>query len=185
MAQLTSEVRTAFPSASDITLDSSRRLPFMNACIEEGLRIYPPVPAGLPRTTPEGGAEICGEWVPPGVTVSVSQYSAYRSTANFHRASEFLPERWLASTSSSTSSSSSSFSPIANDDHAAFQPFSTGPRNCLGKNLAYHEMRLLLALVLWHFDLELDGKSDDWGKQKVYIIWEKRPLWVKIARVER
>lgn len=41
-------------------------------------------------------------------------------------------------------------------------------------------MRLILAQVLWNFDLELMPESADWSRQKVYAIWEKSPLYVKL-----
>src|SRR4051812_25859628 len=43
-------------------------LAYMLACLNEGLRIYPPIPGYLPRRVPSGGAMISGSWVPEGVT---------------------------------------------------------------------------------------------------------------------
>ncbi|KKY18590.1 putative cytochrome p450 [Diplodia seriata] len=51
--------------------------------------------------------------------------------------------------------------------------------------LAYHEMRLILANVLWHFDLDLCAESKDWMDQEVYTIWEKGPLMCKLKPVVR
>jgi hypothetical protein len=41
------------------------------------------------------------------------------------------------------------------------------------------EMRLILATTLWHFDLHLLEESLDWHDQKIYILWEKKPLIVR------
>jgi len=49
------------------------------------------------------------------------------------------------------------------------------------QNLAWHEMRLLLATVVLHFDLTLCPESETWNDQKVYTLWEKKPLMCKIA----
>lgn len=49
------------------------------------------------------------------------------------------------------------------------------------RSLAYHEMRLTLAKVLWHFDLSLCAESADWTGQKVYMLWEKKSLMVRLA----
>lgn len=67
-----------------------------------------------------------------------------------------------------------------NDDRAAFQPFAFGPRNCIGRNLAYNKMRTILARVLWSFDLELCEESSDWWNQRLWIVWEDKPLFCRL-----
>lgn len=64
---------------------------------------------------------MCGRPVPGGVVVGVHQYSAYRSAENFRFPDSFMPERWLQDER------------FADDKRAVLQPFSTGPRNCIGK----------------------------------------------------
>lgn len=41
-------------------------------------------------------------------------------------------------------------------------------------------MRLILARLVWHFDFEASGELPKWEDQKTYILWEKRPLNLKI-----
>jgi hypothetical protein len=41
-------------------------------------------------------------------------------------------------------------------------------------------MRLILASVLLHFDLELCTETGDWLKQRCYFLWDKQPLFVKL-----
>jgi averantin hydroxylase len=106
-------------------------------------------------------------------SISMQQYVSYRLRSNFHRPEEFLPQRWLGDVE------------FADDNRATLQPFAVGPRNCLGRNLAYAEMRLILAKVLYNFDLELDAKTGQWMDQKLYILWEKKPLWVNLKPVTR
>ena len=60
------------------------------------------------------------------VSVGVHQWSTYHSADNFSSPDEFDPERWLANPPSK----------YKNDDKAALQPFSLGPRGCLGKRCA-------------------------------------------------
>ncbi|CAI6335388.1 unnamed protein product [Periconia digitata] len=174
MARLVKEVRGAFNSSDDIDLINITQLEYLNACIEEGLRIYPPVPTNLPRQVPIGGATVNGEWVPGGTVVSLAQYASYHSEINFKNADSFIPERWIPEGQKEYGS----------DHKHVFIPFSHGPRNCLGRNLAYHEMRLILASVLLNFDLEL---ADDtvWPDQNVYILWDKKPLMIKLTPVEK
>ena len=49
-----------------------------------------------------------------------------------------------------------------------------------GSSMAYYEMRLILAKVVYHFDLELCPESEGWADQEVYLIWEKTPLMVNV-----
>lgn len=57
-----------------------------------------------------------------------------------------------------------------------------GPRRCIGKTLALAEMKLILAKLFWHFDIELSEKSqDDWTDQRSYLANEKKPLYVKLS----
>lgn len=72
MKKLVDEVRSTFQDEGEIDLTSVNKLPYMVACIEEALRMYPPVPTGLPRVVPEGGATISGHFVPENVSSSVT-----------------------------------------------------------------------------------------------------------------
>jgi cytochrome P450 len=65
--KLTKEVRSAFSDTSDMTFRNEADLPYLNACIEEALRIYPPVPMSIPRRTPPEGATIAGRFIPGNV----------------------------------------------------------------------------------------------------------------------
>ncbi|GME59326.1 Cytochrome P450 [Neofusicoccum parvum] len=169
MERLLKEIRAL--SESELSLDTLPRLPYLTACFEEGLRMYPPIPSTLFREVPEGGNIICGQWVPAGTRVAVPQLAINRSPINFKDPNSFIPERWLPGTG------------YEDDKKDACQPFSTGPRNCLGKNLAYHEMRIILAKVLWNFDLELSDQSKSWVDQKCYGLWDKPELWVRAKPV--
>lgn len=124
------------------------------------------------RIVTPGGAVIAGQYVPAGTSVAMQQYAACRSQLNFHRPEEFLPQRWLGDAEFDA------------DQRVASQPFSVGVRNCIGRRLAYTEMQLMLARVLWRFDLELDtarmGKRDWLLEQPVWVLWSKSPLWIKV-----
>lgn len=69
LARLKDEVRNAFESADDITMAKASQLDYMLACLEETMRLYPPVPIGVPRVVPKGGRIICGSYVPENVSV--------------------------------------------------------------------------------------------------------------------
>ncbi|KAB2572400.1 Cytochrome P450 monooxygenase rdc4 [Lasiodiplodia theobromae] len=172
--KLAEEIR-AVESEEELESDRNlRKLKYLNACLEEGLRLYPPVPLGTNRKVARGGNTICGDWLPEDTRLTVDHYSAYRSAENFKDPDVFLPERWIPG------------EPGFEEHHAydkreVLQPFSYGPRNCLGKNLAYYEMRALYAKVLWNFDLELCAGMETWIDQKTWALWHKPPLMVRFT----
>lgn len=76
LAKLTEEIRSKFQSEDEITINSVGQLPYMLACLDEALRMYPPVAMGLPRVAPSGGVTICGHFVPEGVS-GVAYYACH------------------------------------------------------------------------------------------------------------
>lgn len=171
LQRLTEEIRTTFSSSEEITVTGVNGCKYLLACIEESLRIYPPSPQTHPRYTPPGGMMIADKFVPGDMAVGISIYAAARSERNFHRASEFIPERWMNEDAA-----------FASDRREASQPFSYGPRNCIGRNLAYVEMKLVIASLLWHFDLE-NATEGNWLDQKIYMVWRKKPLMMKLKPI--
>ncbi|KAK8093445.1 cytochrome P450 [Apiospora hydei] len=123
------------------------------------------------------GDTVDGVFVPEGTRVFCAKYVAHRSALNFARPHDFVPERWLQGKPAE----------FADDNrHGVFQPFSFGPRNCIGMNLAKAEMHLILAKLLWHFDFEHPEDGDDWDSwsigQKVLFLWIKPPMKVSIRK---
>ena len=108
------------------------------------------------------------------------QWAIHHNPSNFAQPNAFRPERWLGP-------DHPLYDPqFSADKKVAFQPFSFGPRNCIGKNLAYAEMKLVASRLFWNFDFELDAQSNTWpDNQRVFIFWEKLPLMVKLRKVER
>ncbi|KAE8356480.1 cytochrome P450 [Aspergillus coremiiformis] len=170
--KLTQEVRGAFDAEDDIVFSTATaRLPYMIACFQEAFRLYPPVPTGMPRMTPESGwTEISGHQIPPNIKVSVHQLAAYYHPKNFAHPEQYAPERWLPEARTDAAS------PFYHDAREALQPFNVGPRNCIGRHLAYNEMRVILARVLWNFDLALSPESEHWTQQQSYFLWDKPGL---------
>ncbi|KAJ5919048.1 hypothetical protein N7466_009991 [Penicillium verhagenii] len=168
LTKLNEEVRGAFKSDEDATLEACNQLSYLQACLTEALRMYPPVPVGLPRVIDSQGDMIDGNWVPGGITVSVSHIATYNSEGNFKDAKQFMPERHLDDPR------------FASDNKDSMQPFSFGPRNCIGRNLAYVEMRMILARMIINFDMELAEPHLDWMDQKTYNLWEKPPLMLNL-----
>ncbi|KAI0108785.1 cytochrome P450 [Hypoxylon sp. NC0597] len=158
---------------ADLTLNRLQELQYLNAVLKEGLRLCPPVPWILPRRVPDGGSSVCGTWLPAGTAVSIQVYSINRNPDYFYHASSFLPERWLPEETKDP------LSPFSKDKRDAVQPFSVGPWSCLGQNLAWAEMRLILSKLIWTFDIESATRLD-WESLKTFLLVEKKPIEVKI-----
>ncbi|OLN96686.1 Isotrichodermin C-15 hydroxylase 4 [Colletotrichum chlorophyti] len=171
LEKLTTEIRETFENEDDITIQSTAGLSYLNAVIEEALRLGPPGPGTFPRVVPDGGKTVCGQFVPGGYSVGVHHLSVNRSPTNFCDHDEFHPERWLGDPK------------YESDKKSAAQPFSFGPRNCIGKNLAYAEIRTIIARVVWNFDMKLHPDSAGWlGRQKMFTTWHKTEMKVYLSQ---
>jgi len=182
LARLTREIRAAFATEAEIDFASASRSRYLLAVINEGLRIHPPLPAGINRVTRPEGAVIDGRFVAGGTNVQVPHWACYHNSRNFNDADDFVPERWLDDGKGGCEEGAEKY---ATDNKAVFQPFSFGNRNCLGRTLAITETRLILTRLLWNFDFELMPESQNWAYQKVFMLYEKKPLMVKMTPARR
>ncbi|KAK2753895.1 hypothetical protein FQN54_007254 [Arachnomyces sp. PD_36] len=161
--RLKDEIRGAYKSYSEIDAASAQKLPYLQAVISEGLRMYPPGSQGFPRES--AGASIDGHWVPKGCEMYTSAWTVTHDEKYFHDPMTFKPERWI--------------DPDCTDVKEASQPFSLGARGCLGRNFAYVEMNLILAKLHWTYDMELVNKDLDWeGSSHMHVMWWKPKLSV-------
>ncbi|KAL8400897.1 hypothetical protein RB594_001069 [Gaeumannomyces avenae] len=171
------EIRSLFKTDADIMIRSVQNdaLPLLHACIEECLRYQPPVGETPPRVSP--GGLVDGKYVPPGTEITIFQRATFHNPDHFLEPTKWRPERFLHE-------NHAMFDPRfkAHDNFAMFKPFSAGPRDCIGKNLAYAEMRLAAARVLFRFDIELDPRTkDSWlDSQRLFLVWEKAPLYLRL-----
>ncbi|KIW89107.1 uncharacterized protein Z519_09959 [Cladophialophora bantiana CBS 173.52] len=129
---------------SDEAIDAQKiqDAPLLNGSINETLRLNPPVPSGVFRKTPKEGVEIGGVYIPGDTVIQMPQYAMARDPDLYPSPLEFIPERH-------------SSRPELMLHKDAFAPFSAGPYNCIGKNLAYMEIRLLTANIIRKFDVRL------------------------------
>lgn len=176
---LVHEIRSSFKSESQIDGQSTRRLEYLTAVLQEGLRVCPPFPDNLHRAVPRGGAVIAGYSLPDGVSVGVPCYAAFKSRNNFSSPEDFIPERWLQQADGTSS--------FTNDRRDAFYPFSLGPHGCLGQQLAWVELRVILTRLLWNFDIQIQEgtKALKWTSQKIFWAWDKEPVNVSLSKSTR
>ncbi len=117
LAQSSSEqekLRTEYKSAGSPTdARTLQTLPALNGCINEALRLHPPLPSGMLRDTPPEGLNINGKIIPGNTTVLTPAYSLGRLESCFENACKFVPERWYER-------------PEMVRDKSAFMPFNIG-----------------------------------------------------------
>ncbi|PKX89465.1 cytochrome P450 [Aspergillus novofumigatus IBT 16806] len=141
---LTREIRGAFSAEEQINVKFTASLQFLRACLEETLRIYPPPGETTPRLSP--GDFVHGHCVPKGSYVSLYQWATHHSPRNFIDPDSFNPQRFLPAAHPLFETRYSSII----KQHSS--RFLLGLRTALKKNLAYAELHLVFARLLWKFD---------------------------------
>lgn len=146
---MTAEVRGTFTSAEDI-----RSGPILNgclylrSCIDEALRMSPPVGAILPRIVLSGGLHLLGHNIPQGTVVGCPIYALHHHETFVPDPFSYNPSRWIKGEPDVTTTNLEAL-------HSVFNPFSIGPRGCVGKPMAYMELMMTLARLLWGYDMKL------------------------------
>lgn len=165
LERLKGEVRSSFPNATAIRSGAQlNSLTYLHAVIDETLRMCPPVPSHLPREILSEQMEIDGEHLEKGTVVGVSPWAIHHNPAYYADPFSFNPERWLGELNGDNQDTAKRVK-IA---RAAFCPFSIGPRGCAGKRLAYLEISLALATLLWTYDVRCASNSEDANARRSY-----------------
>ncbi|KAF7915318.1 uncharacterized protein EAE98_011184 [Botrytis deweyae] len=194
--RLEREIRETWAKVSEIKVGGKLNdYKYLTACIDEAMRLSPGVGANIPREVVKGGAVIDGCAIPAGVTVGVSAYSIHHEERYFEDPFVYRPERWLDGEGENESSKGN-----ARDSKVfepkAFTPFGTGRTSCIGKYLAYQEMGVVLARLIWEFDMRLsvqegvglgEGKKGmGWGRERKqeFQTWDRFVSWHEGPMVE-
>ncbi|KAJ0107909.1 hypothetical protein J7T55_007121 [Diaporthe amygdali] len=127
--------------ASEATSDnfetsSLGKLQYLQACIDESLRLFPPVMSGLQRQTPPQGVQIGERFIPGNTIVMTPTYTMCRDPRAFPRGDEFIPERWTTQ-------------PELIKDAAVNVPFS------VGKQLGLMEVRRVTSLIAHKYNVTM------------------------------
>ncbi|KAI1295901.1 benzoate 4-monooxygenase cytochrome P450 [Xylaria venustula] len=175
--KLAFEIRTTFTSGADIGGPRLAGCQYLRACINESLRMSPPVPGTLWREKlPSDGNQpliVDGHVIPSGTQVGVNIYTLHHNPEYFPDPFAYMPARWLrSSTEHAKPTISESTRPSDLIHHPAFIPFSLGARGCAGKALAYAEVSLAMARALWYFDFELSSTKSMENKEVEFRLFD-------------
>ncbi|KAI8952026.1 cytochrome P450 [Xylaria longipes] len=167
--KVAAEIRSKFTNSDSIR--GGPRLSdcsYLRACIDEALRMSLPIAGTLWRELIEesdnmdaGPLVIDGHIIPRGTHIGVNIYALHHNEAYFPEPFTFKPDRFL-------------HGDVQGEERSrkAFAPFSLGARGCMGRSMAYLELSLIVAKVLWHFDFT--QAPDEAGRLGESAYWESR-----------
>lgn len=140
--------------------DLGPSLPLTGRCLLETLRKWPVVPNGTFRETVAEdfvtGLDGSKVRVPKGTFVQITNWMRHRSKELWgDDVMAFNPEREFSDVELSMVWNTAGYNPAT----PRFSPFTYGPRDCMGRNFAQMEMRLILVTLFRHFNFELAGSS--------------------------
>lgn len=131
-----------------VTLESVDTLPYLNALINETLRVHAAIPGAEPRICPPE-TSFQGVSLPKGTIISAQPYTLHRDEAWGEDADEFRVERWFE-----------------NPPMQYFMPFGAGIRMCIGMHVAMGELKLATAQLLKKYTVEKSYASQKFPTMK-------------------
>ncbi|RMZ68768.1 cytochrome p450 [Pyrenophora seminiperda CCB06] len=178
-SRLRTEIRTELASflqpgaAPPMTSTEIDRLPYLNAVLNETMRIFPPVPLTLREAATD--TTIQGQFVPAGTTVVICPWAINTSKHLWgDDAREFVPERWLKPGTANSGGAESNY---------AIGTFLHGPRSCIGKDFAKAEFACLVAAMVARFDMRFEDEGYVLGIQGGITASPKGGLRVRVREV--
>ncbi|XP_030378208.1 cytochrome P450 12b1, mitochondrial [Scaptodrosophila lebanonensis] len=140
--RLRRELNEILPNPNNaLTNENTKNMPYLRACIKEGLRITSITPGNFRITTKD--LVLSGYRVPRGTGVLMGVLALSNSDQYFRHSADFMPERWLkAGSSADACPEARSSNPFV------YLPFGFGPRTCIGKRIAELEIETLLIRLL-------------------------------------
>jgi cytochrome P450 len=137
LSVLLDEIAAAAPG-EQISDAKARNMPYLQAVIREGLRIWPPVVGLSSKEVPKGGDIINGIFIPGGTNIGFAAFGVFRNKELWgDDANHFRPERWLTEDKAR----------LKEMDAVWELVFGYGRWQCLGKNVAMMELNKVVVEV--------------------------------------
>ncbi|EXJ76980.1 hypothetical protein A1O3_10137 [Capronia epimyces CBS 606.96] len=162
-----------------ISNTNAKELPYLQACIKEGLRWYPPIAGMLAKKVPPAGDTVCGYFVPGGTSMAYSAKAVHHSPALFGPDEEaFRPERWILTQDGGDEPSAEKLKLMEQNNELIF---GYGKYLCLGKSVAMIELNKVYVELLRRFQFSLMNPLDAW-KTRCFGIHFQKDMWVTVKR---
>ncbi|PHH62103.1 hypothetical protein CDD82_2047 [Ophiocordyceps australis] len=173
-SKLVEEIKAAKPSWPVITNSEARAMPYLQAIIKEGLRMFPPVAGMMAKEVPKGGDSFKGIFFPEGTRIGYCAWGIMRDGDLWGPdANEFRPERWLEA-------SPEKFREM---DSTADLVFGYGRWQCLGRNVAFMELNKVFVELIRRFDLSLVDPTTPWRSENHGVFFQS-DFWIRAYRRE-
>lgn len=176
--RLREEIRASLPSLeSDESISALDidKLPYLNAVLNETMRVLPPVPLTLREASHD--TTIQGHFVPAGTSIIICPWAVNTSKSLWgDDARDFNPDRWMGPGRANTGGADSNY---------AITTFLHGPRSCIGKDFAKAEFACLVAALIGKFEVEMEDPGWELQIQGGITARPKGGLRVKIRPVAR
>ncbi|KAH6627331.1 cytochrome P450 [Chaetomium tenue] len=165
---------TAPPAPGVISEAGARSLPYLQACIKEGMRIRPPAGALVPKRVPDGGDTVLMDGKPVflsgGTNIGVSMFALQLNKGIFgDDAEEFRPERWLVEKDEKK---------LATMHRVHELIFGYGKYQCLGKSIALMEVNKAVFELVRNFDMSLARPDKPWEEENSLGVFTQRNMLV-------
>ncbi|XP_018365058.1 PREDICTED: cytochrome P450 4g15 [Trachymyrmex cornetzi] len=152
------------------TFQDTLEMKYLERCLMETLRMYPPVPI-IARTIKTDLKLASGDYtIPAGATVIVTTFKMHRQPHIYSNPEVFNPDNFLPEKT-------------VNRHYYAFVPFSAGPRSCVGRKYAMLKLKIILSTIMRNYRVKSDIKESDFRLQADIIL--KRAEGFKIKLVPR
>ncbi|XP_065360779.1 probable cytochrome P450 12c1, mitochondrial [Calliphora vicina] len=152
--KLREEILSSIGKSEKFTIENTKNLPNLRACIKEAIRLYPIIFGNLRAT----GMELClsGYQIPKNTNVLLASNLLLQDERWFPKPTEYIPERWLRAENSENDKMS-----VKNINPFTFLPFGFGPRSCVGKRIVDLEMEITMANLVRNFKIEFNYPSEN------------------------
>ncbi|KAL8945719.1 MAG: hypothetical protein Q9183_008013, partial [Haloplaca sp. 2 TL-2023] len=149
----------------------ARDLPYMQACIKEGLRVYPPTVGLMQKTAPPEGDVFNGQVIPGGTKIGYSAWGLHRSKEVFGPDAEiFRPERWEGVSGDR----------LLEMNRVVDLVFGSGKYSCLGRPVVFLQLRKIVTTLFHQYDISLLNPTHPLNTRCANGLFLQTDMWIRI-----
>ncbi|KFY41502.1 hypothetical protein V494_02966 [Pseudogymnoascus sp. VKM F-4513 (FW-928)] len=135
-----------------ISFQEGSKLPYLQACIKEAMRMHPTIGSPFDRVVPKGGVVLNEHFIPEGTDIGITGWVTQRDKTVFGADADFYrPERWLEVDEAQTRKMDKNM-----------LAFGLGNRSCIGKHVAMMVLTKTVGQIVRNFDMEWASDKEEW-----------------------